>query len=141
MKHPMELLGSLYSNSPTSDELESSESLRHERRAARVWERLRETYGDRFSREFGSVPNETWAATIARLSDADIAASLRSLAEKGSPHPPSLGEFVKAGQPETGSPRYLGANPIHMTELRRTGQLPREEKQVRDINELRKALR
>ena len=82
------------------------------------------------------MPNETWAATIARLSDSDIAASLKSLAEKGSPHPPTLGEFVKAGQPETGSPRYLGV-PTTPEALR----LAAPPRCVRDIAELREKLK
>ena len=102
--------------------------------------RMREIYGDRFTREFGSVPNETWSATIERMGDNEIAASLRALAERGSPHPPSLGEFVKAGKPETGSPRYLGANPINVTELRIAGALPQPPKAERDMSELRRAL-
>ena len=51
------------------------------------------------------------------MTDEHIARSLTALAEKGSPHPPSVGEFVAAGKPEVGSPRYLGANPVNYTEL------------------------
>lgn len=102
---------------------------------------MKEIYGDRFLREFGAEPNDTWTATIERLSDAELAASLRALAEKGSPHPPSLGEFVKAGRPETGSPRYLGANPINYTEQRVRGLLPQPPKAVRDFSGLRAALK
>jgi hypothetical protein len=123
-KQPTQLLGALYGSktpSPTFDES------RETKRAARVWIRLTEMYGAKFSKEFGSEPNDTWTATIDRMADAEIAASLRALAEKGSPHPPSLGEFVAASKPpkpETGSPRYLGANPINVTELRIAGALP-----------------
>ena len=101
-------------------------------------------YGARFTTAYSSEPNETWTLAIAKLSDAEIVLALKQLAEKGGAHPPTLPEFVvatKPPKPETGSPRYLGADPINMTELRRTGQLPREAKKVRDINELRKALR
>lgn len=87
------------------------------------------------------MPNSTWAPAIDRLTDAEIAASLKALAEKGSPHPPTLGEFVLAGRPETGSPRYLGANPINYTQERIAGRLPAPPKKIRDMNELRKCLR
>jgi hypothetical protein len=102
---------------------------------------MKEIYGDRFLREFGAEPNDTWQATIARMSDGEITASLKALAEKGSPHPPSLGEFVKAGRPETGSPRYLGANPINYTEQRVKGLLPQPPKVARDMSALRAALK
>lgn len=102
---------------------------------------MTEMYGDRFCREYGSVPNDTWTATIARMADTDIAAALKALAEKGSPHPPTLGEFVKAGKAETGSPRYLGANPVSYTEQRVKGLLPQPPKAVRDMSALRAALR
>lgn len=144
LKQPTQLLGSLYSNSPTSDETESFENTLSERRAAKVWLRLREMHGDRFLREFGSQPNETWRAAIDRLSDDEIRQALKTLAEKGSPHPPTLGEFVAAcrpPKPETGSPRYLGANPINYTEMRIAGLLPQAEKKVHDVDALRKALR
>lgn len=144
MKNPTELLGSLYSNSPTSAETESFENTLSERRAAKVWLRLREMHGDRFLREFGSQPNETWRAAIDRLSDDEIRQALKALAEKASPHPPTLGEFVAASRPpkpETGSPRYLGVNPINYTEMRIAGKLPQPPKVQHDVSGLRKALR
>ena len=105
---------------------------------------MKEIYGDRFSREFGSVPNDTWQQTIAHLSDDAIVLALKTLAEKGSPHPPTLPEFVAASKPpkpETGSPRYLGANPISYTEQRVKGLLPQPAKVARDMSALRAALR
>ena len=111
------------------------------RRAGAVWLSMAEMYGARWFRDHGLAPTDLWIAQVRRMNDTQIRLCLQGLIDSGSPHPPTLGEFVKAGQPETGSPRYLGADPIHMTELRRTGQLPREEKQVRDINELREKLK
>jgi len=70
--------------------------------------------------------------------------ALKTLAEKGGAHPPTLPEFVaatKPPKPETGSPRYLGANPINVTELRIAGALPQPPKAERDMEELRKCLR
>jgi hypothetical protein len=131
----------LYSSNPTNAERESLQKPSPGPRALRVWVRLREIYGDRFTREFGSVPSESWAAAIERMPDAEVVASLRALAEKGSPHPPTLGEFVKAAKPETGSPRYLGANPINYTEARIAGLLPQPEKKHFDMEALRKCLK
>jgi hypothetical protein len=78
------------------------------------------------------------------MSDAQIVAALKGLAERGGPHPPTLPEFVAASQPpkpETGSPRYLGANPINYTEMRIAGLLPQPQKVARDIDALRRALK
>ena len=66
-------------------------------RASRVWVRLTEMHGDRFLREYGERPNRTWAEAIARMSDEQVIASLRSLAEQNRAHPPTLPEFVAAG--------------------------------------------
>lgn len=138
---PISVTASHAMNSLTNDAPENSTRQSHVPRALRVWKRLHEMYGDRFLREFGAEPNDTWVATIARISDQEIIASLKALAQTGSPHPCSLPEFVKASRPETGSPRYLGANPINMTELRIAGLLPQGEKKVHDATQLRAALR
>jgi hypothetical protein len=101
-------------------------------------------YGAKFSKEYGSEPNETWQATIAQLTDEQIQQALKTLAEQGGPFAPSLGEFVKASKPpkpETGSPRYLGANPINYTEARIAGLLPQPEKKHFDMEALRKCLK
>jgi hypothetical protein len=101
-------------------------------------------YGDRFSTAYGSEPNETWTLTIAKLTDEQIVMALANLADKGGAHPPTLPEFVAASKPvkpETGSPRHLGANPVNYTEQRIKGLLPQPEKQVRDMNALRAALK
>lgn len=114
------------------------------RRASRVWIRLAEMFGARFMREFGTRPNDLWVAQIAKMNDQQIRLSLEGLLESGRSHPPTLAEFVDAGRPskpETGSPRYLGANPIHMTQLRISGQLPQPPKVARDISALRMALK
>ena len=141
MKNPTELLGALYesrTSSPTSDDS------REKARAARVWTRLAEMYGERFLKAYSDEPNDTWQQTIAKLSDADIVLALKQLAEKGGAHPPTLPEFVAASKPpkpETGSPRYLGANPINYTELRIAGALPQPPKVERDMESLRRALK
>jgi hypothetical protein len=101
-------------------------------------------YGARFSTAYSSAPNETWTLAIAKLSDAEIVMALTNLADKGGAHPPTLPEFVAASRPpkpETGSPRYLGADPVSMTELRVKGLLPKEPAVVRDFAGLRAALK
>ena len=101
-------------------------------------------YGDRFTTAYSREPNETWTLAIAKLSDAEIVMALANLGEKGGAHPPTLPEFIAASKPpkpETGSPRYLGANPINYTEQRVKGLLPQPAKVARDMSALRRALR
>jgi hypothetical protein len=101
-------------------------------------------YGERFTRAYSVEPNDTWHEAISRMSDEQIVTALKTLAEAGGAHPPTLPEFVAASigrKPETGSPRYLGANPINVTQDRIAGRLPLPPKQVRDFSGLRAALK
>lgn len=101
-------------------------------------------FGARFMREFGTRPNDLWVAQIANMNDQQVKLCLEGLLNSGRAHPPTLGEFIEAGKapkPETGSPRYLGADPIHYTALRIAGQLPQPPKVARDISALRMALK
>jgi hypothetical protein len=97
-------------------------------------------YGERFLKAYSDEPNETWRAAIERMGDEQIVLALKTLAEMGGAHPPTLPEFVKASagmKPETGSPRHLGANPISYTELRIAGALPQPPKVERDFSQLK----
>lgn len=106
-----------------------------EARVNRVWASLMATFGDRFSREFGAEPSPEWVGAISRLEDHEIIKGLRNLAEDGRAHPPNLSEFVAACR-RLELPRYLGV-PTTPEALR----LAAPPRCVRDINELRKALR
>jgi hypothetical protein len=79
-------------NSPNSDGSEARQNFR----ATRVWTRLSEMYGNRFLREYGEKPNRSWVEAVARMSDDQVIAALRNLAEQGSVHPPTLPQFVEA---------------------------------------------
>lgn len=79
-------------NSPTSDALAERQNFR----AARVWTRLSEMYGHRFLREYGETPNRSWVDAVSRMSDDQVIAALRNLADQGSVHPPTLPQFVEA---------------------------------------------
>jgi hypothetical protein len=56
-----------------------------------------EMYGQRFFREYGLRPTDTWVAAIQRMTDASVVASLTALSQSGRVHPPTLPEFVAAG--------------------------------------------
>jgi hypothetical protein len=75
----------------------SADFERQHKRASRVWIRLAEMHGDRFLREYGEKPNRTWIEAIDRMSDEQVIAALRRLAEQNRAHPPTLPEFVSAG--------------------------------------------
>jgi hypothetical protein len=74
------------------------------RRAAKLWKRLVQSYGARFSDTYGEEPNELWATAIADLSDEQIAYGIRAVQRETPIHPPTLGQFVKACN-EMPSPR------------------------------------
>jgi hypothetical protein len=93
MKHAHELAATLGQPSMTRSE----DFERQQKRASRVWIRLAEMHGDRFLREYGEKPNRTWIEAIDRMSDEQVIAALRRLAEQNRAHPPTLPEFVSAG--------------------------------------------
>lgn len=76
-------------------------------RAQSVWAALAEMYGRTLVTNYGAEPPTVWRAKIGELSDAQVANGLRSLSEKPSQYPPTLGEFVAACK-GSGSPRMLG---------------------------------
>lgn len=129
----MKSIGSLTKHLPTDGR--SSPSTSPEPRAARVWQRLTEIHGDRFLREFGPVPNETWARTIARLTDREIMRGLANLADDALAHPPTLGVFVSACK-RLPPVRHLGV-PVAMLE-RKTAS---PESKADAIAQMRRKLR
>lgn len=84
---------------------------------------------------------EAWAQDTGYLSDSEFKTGLERTKQAGLQHAPSLPKWLELCKPETGSPRYLGANPINMTELRIAGLLPQGEKKVHDATQMRAALR
>ena len=84
---------------------------------------------------------ESWAQETAHLSDAEFKTGLDRTKQAGLQHPPSLPKWLELCKPETGSPRYLGADPVSYTEQRVKGLLPQPPKAVRDMSALRAALR
>ncbi len=73
-------------------------------RIARLWEHMTALYGCRWAVEYGYATSETgeleplarvWATALADLPDAGLAAGLRKLLARESPHPPTLPEFLR----------------------------------------------
>jgi len=100
-------------------------------------------HGDRFLREYGDEPNRTWSDAIARMSDEQIIAALRNLAEQNRAHPPTLPEFVSAGTHRQKNEFGLDYVPQYYRETRHDRLLdaPRdEEAAARHLTEMRTAL-
>lgn len=63
-------------------------------RAALVWVRLTECYGQQFVQQFGETPSEMWVAAIDSLPDYKITYALQQVAKHCRDFPPSLPKFV-----------------------------------------------
>jgi len=62
----------------------------------RVWKRLTESYGERFTQQYGPMPNESWCEVIDHASDNAISLALASFKASHLQHPPTLPEFESA---------------------------------------------
>lgn len=65
-------------------------------RASRVWKRMLQIYGARFTESYGEKPTEPWIAAIDDLTDQQIAFGIRQVMRDTPIHPPTLGQFAKA---------------------------------------------
>jgi hypothetical protein len=70
--------------------------MRADARSNRVWKRLLQCYGARFTESYGEAPTEPWIVAIDDLSDEQIAYGIRQVMRDSPIHPPTLGQFVKA---------------------------------------------
>ncbi len=61
-----------------------------------MWTRLAEMYGQRFLRDYGDEPTETWIRATDNLTNEQIRSALVNLAKSNNPHPPTLPEFMSA---------------------------------------------
>ena len=117
---------------------ESPEAIRAKARIARVFSYFRAWF-PHFQADELMV--QAWAQDTARLSDQEFLTGLERTKRAGLQYPPSLPKWLELCRPETGSPRYLGADPVNYTALRIAGQLPPPAKTVFDMDALRQALR
>ena len=69
---------------------------RNDRRARRVWARMLQWYGDRFSEQYGAEPNESWRSAIARASDDEVGGALTQVRSQYLAFPPTLPQFEAA---------------------------------------------
>lgn len=59
-----------------------------------LWRLIGQTWGTRFLEQYGSDPNEAWSEVLSQVDAIAARSALRSLVMEGSPHPPTLPEFV-----------------------------------------------
>ncbi len=64
-----------------------------ETRSERVWKRLLQAYGARFTDSFGLKPSEPWIAAIEDLTNDQISFGIRACLRLEPVHPPTLGVF------------------------------------------------
>jgi hypothetical protein len=93
-------------------------------------------FGDRFLREYGSAPNDTWTRAISRLDDRLIARALANLGNDGLQHPPTLSQFVAAAK-RLPPVRYLGVQTAGLLERKSSSPEARNEA----MQKIREALR
>lgn len=65
-------------------------------RATKLWKRLTQAYGARFTEAFGATPTDPWIEALDDLTDEQIAYGLRITMRESPIHPPTLGQFVQA---------------------------------------------
>lgn len=63
-----------------------------------LWRMLTQTWGARFAEQYGAEPNEAWSSFLAVVTVHAARHALRALVIQGSPHPPTLPEFVAAAR-------------------------------------------
>lgn len=85
-----------------SEPLKESSSEYRDAMLSRLWERMAEIYGHRWTSAYGLVASEnaSWAAGIASLTGQQIAKGLSELVKAGDEWPPSLPAFLRLCQPE-----------------------------------------
>jgi len=59
----------------------------------RIWLRMKQSFGEKFIREFGEVPTKPWIGMVSSLSNEEIAYGLVEVVRIGKDWPPSVGGF------------------------------------------------
>jgi hypothetical protein len=68
-------------------------------RAKRVWQRLTEWYGSRFTEQYGESPPEDWCASIDHVDNETVKRGLAAIRSKYAAHPPTFPQFDEAMAP------------------------------------------
>lgn len=85
-----------------------------------LWRLLAQTWGSKFTEQYGPTPNEAWSAALENASVGEAKYALHKLIDEASPFPPTLPEFIgyvrKARRPsqvrhDANGRAYLGDEP------------------------------
>ncbi len=66
---------------------------------AKLWERMIEMYGHKFTSSYGEVPSETWSRALSGATSHDLAEGVKACFKREDSWPPSLPEFVEMCRP------------------------------------------
>lgn len=66
---------------------------------AKLWDRMIEMYGHKFTSSFGEQPNDTWARALSDMTGHEIATGLHACFEREDNWPPTLPEFITMCRP------------------------------------------
>jgi len=59
----------------------------------KLWARLHEMFGQRFTKDYGDTPNETWREALSGLTFDQVAHSISETVRMGDQFPPTLAQF------------------------------------------------
>jgi hypothetical protein len=102
----------------------------------RLWQRMAEIYGHRWTSSYGVEPADTWARALAHVDGEGMARALQACidragqrAERGEEDwPPTLGEFVAMTKPPKRAPYHRDYVPLPAPERKQvTRELSAEE--------------
>jgi len=60
----------------------------------RLWLRMTEIYGHRWSSSYGTTPNDTWIASLSQISADELKTGLDAMLKECLQWPPTLTEFI-----------------------------------------------
>jgi hypothetical protein len=70
---------------------------------AKLWSRMIEMYGHKFTSSYGEVPSDTWSRALAGATSADLAQGVKACFQRQDTWPPTLPEFVEMCRPQARS--------------------------------------
>jgi hypothetical protein len=66
---------------------------------AKLWSRMIEMYGHKFTSSYGEVPSDTWSRALSGATAADLAQGVKACFQRQDTWPPTLPEFVEMCRP------------------------------------------
>lgn len=109
-----------------------------------LWRLLGQTWGSRFAENYGPTPNEAWSAALESITVDAAKYALRKLVLSGSPHPPTLPEFLvlaRSATPPAKVLRFYEDGRVMSDSLPPERELASPETNRENIRKLREMLR